>query len=168
MTINYDVKAVTLWGGDLAVFMDGTGSKIIWRGGQPVMDAGLETTIFMSLFTELYPPESKRGWFGNYLNTDNKFDIGSRFLESTRVPITVTSLGNMEKEAENALAWMINSKLAKSVEAEVTNPRTNHLEIAIRVVKPDLSIQDLLLLRNGVNWIYQTLDPAHGRTEDGS
>jgi phage gp46-like protein len=168
MTIDYDTKAVTLWQGDLAMFMDGTGSEILWRGGQPVMDSGFETAVFMSLFTRKYPPESDRGWFGNYLNRDNAFDIGSRFEEATQQPITLTSLTNIQTEAENALAWMIVSKLAKDIEIDVSNPRTNHLEVSIRITKPDLSIQELLLLKNGVNWIYQTLDPAHGRTTDGS
>jgi phage gp46-like protein len=68
MTINYSLKEITLYDGDPRIFMDdGDGSYLLFKGGQPVMDSGLENAVFISLFTTLDPPESVLGWCGNYL-----------------------------------------------------------------------------------------------------
>jgi phage gp46-like protein len=74
----------------------------------------------------------------------------------------------MATEAENALDWMFESKLAKEITAEMTNPRSGVLTLDLVIVKPDLTIQELLLTKNGVNWVYQSISPAHGRKADGT
>jgi hypothetical protein len=53
--------------------------------------------------------------------------------------------------------------LAKEVSVTVTNPAYNRVATEVYIKRPDLTDQELLLIKNGENWIYQTSDPAHGR-----
>lgn len=164
MSVDYDRALVTLYEGDPRLFLDdGDGSYLQFNGGQPVMDSGLENIVFISYFTRLEPVESPLGWWGNYLHDDTAVHIGSRFEAAMELPVTLSNLDVGRIEAENALAHMITSGLAAEIIVEVSNPRANVRQVITKIRRPDQSLQELLLTKNGVNWIYQATDPAHGR-----
>jgi len=156
-------RMITLFQGDPKLFLDEDGSYLTWIGGQCIMDAGLENAVFISLFTTLEPVNSARGWAGNYLFENNDYWIGSRFEEALNVPITLGALTNAEDEAKKALDWMIAKNLASSIDVTVTNPVGPQIYTLIQIQPPDLPIQKLLLIKNGINWIYQIEDPAYRR-----
>jgi phage gp46-like protein len=160
-------RMITLFEGDPKLFLDESGSYLRWVGGQCIMDAGLENAVFISLFTTLEPKNSPRGWAGNYLFENNEVWVGSRFEEAINEPITLSTLTNAEDEAKKALDWMIAKNLASSIDVTITNPVGPRIETLIQIKPPDLPIQQLLLIKNGVNWIYQIEDPAHRRFADG-
>ena len=62
--------------GDPKVFIDEDGAYLIFRNGQPVMDAGVENATIMSLLTEEDP-----NWYGNILVEKNEEKIGSNSKE---------------------------------------------------------------------------------------
>jgi phage gp46-like protein len=160
---DYTQKTIVQYQGDPRLFLNGEGSELIWRGGQCIMDQGLENTVDISLFTRLDPKTSPRGWAGNYLFNDITQHVGSRFEEVADRPITFSGLTDVSDAAKQALEWLIDAGLAKSIEAETTNPRYEWLRVEVRITRPDLTDQEIVLLKNGQNWLYQTSDPAHGR-----
>ena len=144
--------------GDVAYILTPDGGQIIYTGGQPVMDAGgLENAVNISLFTGL-------GWWGNALD-ENEPDkhIGSDFEERARPKaITIKYLRDVENAARDALQWMINQKIAKSVEANATWPELNQVDLEILITKPD---GNTVTVRYELNWEAGLLYPVTAKVE---
>lgn len=158
-----ETRMTTLFQGDPKLFLDERGSRLDWYGGQCVMDAGLENAVFISLFTTLEPDNSERGWAGNYLFENNDYWIGSRYEAALNEPTTAAALNGARDEAVKALDWMLAKNLASSIEVEINNPYGQRIETLIQIQPPNLPIQKLLLIKNGINWIFQIDDPAYRR-----
>jgi phage gp46-like protein len=140
--------------GDPKIYIgpDGADWKYPGDGGQPVMDAGLENAAFISKYT-------RPGWWGNDIFPPEN-QIGSLFEQAAEAPITATSLGNVEQESENALAWMVSTGLAKEIASVATNPRGRATQVVDYIRTPFDTVTELLGIRNGQNWINQKIDPA--------
>lgn len=139
--------------GDPRLVLTENGAKIIFTGGQPVMDQGVENLALISLFT-------MQGWAGNVLFTDPNQKIGSDFIDASLEAITLTSLNKIRDAALKALV----NPLFGSVEVEVTNPTSYQIKTDIILKPPGEDPQALTLLKNGINWIVQGTDPASERT----
>lgn len=163
MSVDYSRRLITLYEGDPKLFMGVHGSFLEWRGGQCVMDSGFENAVFISLFTELTPVNSRLGWAGNYLFPNIDYRIGGRYVEAARQPINLSALNDIRQAALDALDWMREKQLVSSITVDVTNPQADLLKTNILIEPPNLPIQKLLLIKNGVNWLYQRDDPAHAR-----
>ncbi len=139
--------------GDPKITLGVDGADMNFRGGQPVMDAGIENAVQLSLFTML-------GWFGNaYLRQANQ--VGSRVEHVAGEAITVTSLVDLENATKQALAWMIDTGIAESIYVTVANPTGRVVQATVQVKPPGRDIQTLTLTRNGQNWVNQAADPAY-------
>lgn len=146
-----------LFQGDPKVFITKDGASVEWRGGQTVMDAGLENMALMLLLTEPGSPL-------NYLFDDPDQQVGNgRFLEAINAPITSTYLNDVEEAAEQALEPMERLGLASDISATVTNPEGQSFSVRILIQPPDRDPVVLLGIKNGVNWIFQATDPAYRR-----
>lgn len=145
MTDNYD--------GDPRIVIDKNGADIIYRDGQPVMDAGLENSDLIALFTE-------PGWPGNVL-LENDQQIGSDFEKQATGTITLSKLALIEDAARRALT----SPVAKteSVSVSANNPTGQSLNVAIKRAPPGQDVGKLLVTRDGLNWINQANNPANER-----
>lgn len=142
--------------GDPKMILDEQGSDLVFRGGQPVMDRGLENAALISL-------QTRPGWAGNILFRKPSEKIGSKYELSLEQPITITSLNTVRNAAKEALQWLLDQKIASKIEVAVSNP-TGQRTKTIAIISPlsrDLLI--LLLTKNGMNWIAQKLDPANLR-----
>jgi phage gp46-like protein len=140
-----------IFSGDPYLTLGKNGSRLTFKGGQPVMDQGLENMVLISLFT-------KQGWPGNVFFTDPNEKIGSDFIESTRQPITLSALVDIEQAAIRALDNPVFGKITVTV----TNPTSDRLNIKISIEPPGQDSSTILLTRNGLNWQAQALNPAHG------
>lgn len=140
--------------GEPKIFVDKNGAFTKYKGGQPIMDAGLENTVLISLGT-------KPGWVGNTLFDDPTVHIGSDHQDETEKPITISSLNSIRQEAERSLAWMISEGMASDVEADVYNPNGQIINETIKVFPPGKDVQALRFEKNGINWINQITSPAH-------
>lgn len=138
--------------GDPRLTLGVNGSSLVFKGGQPVMDQGLENLSLISLFT-------KRGWFGNIFFTSLDQQIGSDFMAASEKPITITTLNNVRQAADKALE---NPAYGKR-QIEVLNPNANNLNVEITNQPPGQDVNRLLLTRNGLNWLNQAKNPASGR-----
>ena len=142
---------IDIFQGDPALLLTNDGAEITFKGGQPLMDQGLENQAQISLFTA-------KGWGGNFLLSEDQ-RIGSDFEEKARGPITLTSLAELEKTAEKAME----SPTFGTVRAVVTNPESWRINMVITITPPGRSEETILLTTNGQNWINQALNPAHER-----
>lgn len=138
--------------GDPKLTLDENGSAMIFRGGQPVMDRGLENLALISLFT-------KRGWAGNIFFTDPNQRIESDFEEAANQPITLQSLNDIQDAAEKALS----NPAFGNVTVTIINPNGYHTNVIIRMEPPGQNIIELFLSKNGLNWTAQANNPAYRR-----
>lgn len=142
---------MNVYQGDPKLFMDKDGSYLKFVGGQPVMDQGIENMASISFFTD-------ENWFGNaFLPDKNK--IGSDFETVAAKSITLSSLEDTRRAAENALSnYAFGTKTA-----EITNPLYYRLDVSILIEPPGKDSGVLNLEKNGENWLFQKLDPAYRR-----
>jgi len=130
--------------GDPRLTLTPAGADLDFRGGQPIMDAGLENQILISLFTG-------EGWCGNvFLPPESR--IGSDFEATARGTLTLAALADIANAAERALA----SDYFPDLKVEVRNTVANHLDITITLGPGKV----LTLNRKGLKWQAQ----ASGRT----
>lgn len=145
-----------LFEGDPRLFLDENGSSLKFVGGQPVMDGGLENAVLISLFT-------KQGWIGNTVFPDAAVHIGSDYENSFRKVITITAILDIKQAAERALQWLIDVGVASEITVVVANIESYSIRTTITIKPPMLPAFDLILTRNGTNWIIQKNNPAYVR-----
>lgn len=144
-----------LYQGDPKIFITENGADLVFRGGQPVMDAGLENAVIISLHTKL-------GWFGNVLMKKKSEKIGSRYEEETKKPITINSINAIRESAEEALSWMTDNSIASAIGVNISNPTGDRIDTEILIQPPgDGSPSNVLESKNGINWTIQAIDPAY-------
>lgn len=162
MTAPYKRPTGYVYDGEPRFILGANGVTIEFKGGQPVMDAGLENSVLFSLHT-------LPGWWGNYV-IGQEHKIGeSDYDKLATQSITRTALLNGEKDARKALNWLISSGLATSIDVEITNYAGFGVKSAIDIHRGTGNDFSLLFLTNGANWVRQMEDPASGRlTEDGN
>lgn len=148
--------------GEPRLIMTANGTTIEVRGGQPVMDAGIESAVLVSLFT-------LPGWFGNYF-LDKDFHVGESTFETLISGVlTASNFAQAEKEAKRALAWMVDDRIASSIDVDVSNPSGIRVDVEITINRPDETEEKLMLRKYGGVWLRQGEDPASSRlTEDGN
>lgn len=144
--------------GDIKVKITLDGAKMKFINGEPIRDRGLENAASISLFT-------KPGFWGNVLIRDTNKQIGSNF-ERQRVIVDIDTLNEVREDANVALKWMFDTKLASKIDLTVTNPNLNFIETYIKIYPPGQDIEELLFFNNGINWLNQSSDPAYSKMED--
>jgi phage gp46-like protein len=142
--------------GDPKMILDENGADLVFKGGQPVMDQGLENAALISLHT-------REGWFGNIFARSPAEKIGSKYEATLEQPITLGTLTAAQNAAQNALQWLIDKKIASSVEAACSNPQGAVIRTVIVVSPLYREATVLLQTKNGSNWVNQKLDPASTR-----
>lgn len=142
----------SIYQGDPRLFLDENGSFLEFKGGQPVMDQGLENLALISLFT-------RRGWAGNVLFQDQSQQIGSDFEATAEQPITIQTINDVTDAAEKALE----SDAFGNVTISVENPSGYKTDVKVTIEHPGQDIQELLISKNGLNWVAQKLFPAYER-----
>ncbi len=143
---------MNIFEGDPKLVLTEQGSKLVFKGGQPVMDQGLENLALISLFTS-------KGWAGNILFANNDEKIGSDFEEIARQPITRSMLIDLEQEAKNALK----NPAFGEIMVIITNPTSHIISVIITIEPPGQDVQQLILTKSGANWLSQASNPAHER-----
>ena len=121
--------------GDPRLVLTENGSKIVYKGGQTVMDQGVENLALISLFT-------RRGWAGNVLFKDPLQKIGSDFVDAGLEPITLGSLNTVRDAAIKAL----NHPLFGTVDVMVSNPTSYQTKVDIILMPPG---EDIIRLSSG-------------------
>ena len=128
--------------GDVAITHTEDGGAITFRAGQPDMEQGLATAVYISLFTET-------GWWGNALAVPEE-QIGSDLPALEAKPLTNRTRLDAEEAARKALEWMVEQGVAKSVTVAASIIGINALGLVVTLVEPDGTTAQTLRYR--VNW----------------
>lgn len=130
--------------GDVKLIPSIDGARLDFSGGQPLMDQGLETAVYISLFCS--------DWWGNATLEANEKqasrinDVANSSALSNRMRVSI------EIAAEEALGWMISSGVAASVEPSVIITGKSTAELTVSIEQPKAP---RVILRYQVNWDYQ-------------
>lgn len=123
-------------------------------------DAGLETAVSISLFTdrraskgEVLPDGSgdRRGWWGDVTQSD---EIGSKAWLLGRSKMTPTFYEEYKAHQEEALAWMIADGVVASVTITVVPDGAEEIDFTVLLVRPENG--DSISFRYFYNWEAQT------------
>jgi phage gp46-like protein len=142
--------------GDLALFNNLTHGEICVENGQPVMDQGLETAVFISLFSG-----AKNQFWGNNLNVDEDFNYGGEFekLAEQLIP-TVENAERLHQAILNDLKWMKTKGIAVNIEVNSFIEDEKTILFTVLIERPDNLVQEFKFSNN---WSGQFLNPASER-----
>lgn len=114
---------------------------LVLDGQQFAKVDGLETAIQVSLLTDARAPEStvltpslRRGWVGNIDTADTGRQLGSLLWTFDQARLTPDILNSLALASEEALLWMIEDFVAKSVTAEAIQINTREVNIIISIL----------------------------------
>ena len=142
--------------GDPRLVLGEDGATIQIKGGQPVMDQGLENYVLIQWFTA-------KGWWGNDLFSNRYKKIGSDFEEVARGAATVSALARVQAAGRTALKDMVDSQLAKDTIVLARNPQGSRVDVGVIIDPPSGDLLVLAATQHGANWIAQKENPAHKR-----
>ena len=121
------------------------------EGGLLAADAGLESAIVVSLFTDrrALPDDplpagagDRRGWWGDALppmvdgEAQTADRIGSRLWLLGREKEMTSVLARAREYAEESLAWLIDDGIAAAVEVIAENPLPGTLALLVTIHRP--------------------------------
>lgn len=120
--------------GDLALQWTSTGDgagllDMVFENDDLATDEGLRTAVILSLFTDRRAndddplpsgDDDKRGWWGDEFQETEGDRIGSRLWLLDRGKLTNTELRRAEQYAREALAWLLEDRVATRVDAVAT------------------------------------------------
>ncbi len=130
--------------GDVRLTPTADGGDITLSEGQPDMDQGLETAVFISLF-------SGPGWWGNVASTLDE-QLGCELEGLREHTLTNQTRLDAEEHARAALAWMVRSGIAARVAVSATLPAVGWLALEVTVTQPAGTERTL---RYQINWAAQ-------------
>lgn len=133
--------------GDTKIFMLPGGIEIIYDGGQPIMDSGLENSVLIYLFTE-------RGWPMNKILPLSE-QIGSDFISECRKSINITQLRKIEIVATQALKPFETIGFGKIRDLSVKMITGNQIFLSFVVDPPGANAIEIQLSGYGANWKMQ-------------
>jgi phage gp46-like protein len=110
-----------------------------------VQDGGLETAVMLSLFTdrrseegdELPPGDTdRRGWWADATPVVEGDRIGSRLWLLEREVATQAVVDRAVTYAREALQWLLDDKVASSLEVSAEIPRRGMIGLAVKIYRP--------------------------------
>ena len=142
---------------DINLVFDPATGTFDWDTTQYDLASGndLETAVAVSIFSEaptLGGPPFPVGWWGNSYATGTETVLGSQIETYLTTPINNPQalLRSMEKDAANALQWMIDDGVAASVTPVATFLTNSAVQLAIAIVQPTGTQQTF-------SWAWSTL-----------
>jgi phage gp46-like protein len=135
---------------DLALTWDEAlaAADLTFTDGALALDGGLGSAVTLSLFTDRRAEDDdrlpqaggdRRGWWGDlYTTVDGaRRRIGSRLWLLEREKRTPETLARAREYAEEALAWLVEDRVASRVEVIVETTPEGWLALGVVVTRPD-------------------------------
>lgn len=131
--------------GDIGIFtLDGNAMDLRVDRGDLAIDSGLRTAVLLSLFTdaraeleELPPGETwRRGYWADELAEVTNDRHGSKLWLLTREKQTQEVAERAREYCEEALAWLLDDGIAKSVRVSTAFVARGNLGIEIEIERP--------------------------------
>lgn len=149
-----------IYEGDPKLILGPSGSKFVYKGGQPVMDRGVENSMSIDLGTKAAGVNSNQnGWVGNFLIRSQDQKIGTDYQDTVdNIPITLAGLAIAEQAAKAALK----GSLYGNVESNASNPSADTIVNEITVSPPAGAFKFFTKSFSQL-WQFQAVDPANER-----
>lgn len=108
-------------------------------------DAGLETAVVLSLFTDRRAASDdpvpdgadRRGWWADGVTGEAGDRIGSRLWLLWREKQMPSVLVRARQYAEEALAWLVTDGVARRIEVQASIPQRDVLRLDVAIDRPD-------------------------------
>ena len=141
--------------GDIFIFNTNPGGTIQVINGEPLMDGGFESAVYLSLFGN----DNSPWWANEYLEESQQLDgafIG--FISGS--PKSIDNLNRARQFALNDLQWFKDEGIADTIDVSVVSLDRQRIELTA-----ELFANGELILQNTfeVNWGLQLNDPASER-----
>ncbi len=121
------------------IFLDPQTNDIAIKNGKPAIDNGLQTAVYISLFTDARAENddeipdgstNRRGWWGDALEDE---PLGSRLWLLSRSKITNDVLGLYETYSKQALDWLISEGAASEINVSATRDLVDRDKIILQI-----------------------------------
>lgn len=110
----------------------------------------LPRAVLISLFTNRranadddLPTPTKQGWWGDTYAPINNDKIGSRLWLLNRSTLTAQTVLKAQEYATEALAWLVNDKVANNVQINTERLDLTSLALQIQITKGDKSLLNI-------------------------
>lgn len=143
-----------IFDGDIGLFNKQTHGEFSVENGQPKMDQGLETAVFISL----YSGKTDDFW-GNELSVNPSFHYGGKYEPlAQELNATPENALRLIEAIKNDLNWMKDEGIASNivVTAQIIGAKTINFKIVI--FRPN---EDSVIVEFDNNWTGQFKNPAH-------
>jgi len=153
------MNGTDIYEGDPKMILGPNGSYFEYRGGQPIMDRGIENSISIDLGTKSKGVNShQKGWIGNYLMLDPAQRIGTDYQDTFQnSPINLRGLSLREQATKKALS----GKVYGEIKPDVSNPVSDKVVNKITVSPPSGTFKIFTVFSQ--LWQFQISDPANER-----
>lgn len=128
--------------GDIRIDLEEAEGALSIVDNDLLLDAGLETAIILSLFTDMRADKEDnipdgstdlRGWWGDVVSED---PIGSSLWLLLREKINGSTREKFKAAAINSLKWMIDDSVAQEIKVDVTSLLQDSVEFTVQVLRP--------------------------------
>lgn len=104
----------------------GDGGEFVLEGGDLKQDGTFLTALYLSLFTG-----------DAFYNVFSDYPTNREFEDALSLPITIPNLKTVETLANNALKWMLDQGVAKSIDVYAFGDKDEKINVEITVTEPD-------------------------------
>ena len=141
--------------GDIFLFNQDSGGTIQVTNGEPLMDGGFESAVYLSLFGNNNSP----WWSNEYLELSEQLQgefIG--FIEGNAK--SISNLNRAQEFALNDLQWFKVEGIADTITVEVVSVDRQRVDLNVELfANGDLIFENTF----EINWGFQLGDPASAR-----
>lgn len=125
------------------------GADFAVAGNDLVVDDGLETAVFLSLFTDrraedgdVLPTgeQDRRGWWGDAFPVVDGDRHGSRLWLLARAKELPDTLTRAEEYAREALAWLTEDRVAERVEVAAVVESRGVMRLTVTIYRPRVDV----------------------------
>ena len=143
--------------GDIFIFNNDSGGEIQVRNGEPEMDGGFESAVYLSLFGN----DNSELWMNEYFSESQKLTgafIGFILANAK----TISTLNQAQEFAHQDLQWFLNDGIADTIEIDLISTDRQRVDLTVEIFTDGDTV-----FKNTfeVNWGFQLNDPAHERLE---
>jgi len=124
--------------GDVKLFDTPNNGDICVESGVALLDSGLETALYLSLFggneDDSGAKESKLTWWGNYSETveANKYVSETQHVLKS-LPGTTANMGRLKDAVLRDIQWFVDEGIASETGCEIVLPAINSVHIAVAI-----------------------------------
>ena len=111
---------------EILIIDKGDGGEFILEGGDLKQDGTFLSALYLSLFTG-----------DAFYNIFTDYPTNREFEDALSLPITIQNLRKVETLAGNALLWMLDQGVAKTIDVNAFGDKDEKINVEITITEPD-------------------------------